>query len=129
MAQVRPQYHFRQTPHGIDAWDVRRLIDRARELPVNKIDPRSLAELHENHWYWHAGAEPTPLSIVEHAQLIDACDLDFPIILDASGRVMDGMHRICKALKEDLATIDAVQFSEDPEPDYTDCDPQSLPYD
>ena len=33
-------------------------------------------------------------------QLIDEADLRYPIILDRAGRVMDGMHRICKPVRE-----------------------------
>src|SRR6266478_5486448 len=32
------------------------------------------------------------------------------IILDNSGRVMDGMHRVCKALLQGIDTVAAVQF-------------------
>ena len=75
------------------------------------------------------GAVPSPLSIVDHVRLIEACDLRYPIILDAQGRVMDGMHRICKALLQDISEIDAVQFLEDPPPAYVNCQPKDLPYD
>jgi hypothetical protein len=55
-------------------------------------------------------------------------DLAFPIILSSDGRVMDGMHRICKALLEDRTEIEAVRFVEDPAPDYIGVDPDDLPY-
>jgi hypothetical protein len=42
---------------------------------------------------------------------------------------MDGMHRVVKALLTGRATIDAVRFTADPEPDYIDVDPNQLPYD
>ena len=74
-------------------------------------------------------AVPSPLSIVNHIRLIQACDLAYPIILDAQGHVMDGMHRVCKALLNDIKEIDAVQFETDPEPDFVNCDPKALPYD
>ena len=72
---------------------------------------------------------PTWKSIVEHIRLIDTADLCFPIILSSEGRVMDGMHRVIKALLASRATIDAVRFTTDPEPDYIDIDPTQLPYD
>jgi hypothetical protein len=61
-------------------------------------------------------------------RLIDEADLAFPIILAADGGVMDGRHRIAKAVREGRATIDAVQFERDPEPDYVGRDPDELPY-
>ncbi len=57
------------------------------------------------------------------------CDLAFPVILSSDGRVMDGMHRICKALLQGLSEIEAVRFQRDPEPDYVGVDPDDLPYD
>ncbi len=70
-----------------------------------------------------------PRAVARHAQLIADTDLRYPIILSANGRVMDGMHRVCKALLENRLTISAVQFVHDPEPDYVDIDLALLPYD
>lgn len=66
--------------------------------------------------------------VVEHARLMQECDLAFPVILSCDGRVMDGMHRICKTLLLGRDTIAAVRFREDPEPDYVNVDPDDLPY-
>lgn len=129
MTRIRAQYHFRRTDDGLIAYDVRRLVRLARHLPVTVIDPTRLAELDENHWYGHQDQVPTPRSIIDHIHLIQASNLAFPIILDQSGRVMDGMHRVCKAILEGIHEIPAVQFAEDPEPDFLDCDPADLPYD
>lgn len=125
-ATLRPQYHFRQSANGLMAWDVRRLIELSTNLPTRMLAIADVAELDENHWYQFD--LPTCRSIVLHAELMDAADLRYPIILDASGRVMDGMHRICKALRDGVETVACVQFGEDPEPDYVGRDPSSLPY-
>ena len=61
-------------------------------------------------------------------RLIDETDLGYPIILASDGSVMDGMHRVAKALLEGQETIGAVKFSQDPEPDYKDVLPDDLPY-
>lgn len=128
MTGIRPQYHLRRTSEGIDAFDVRRLIELSRNLPIRMIDPNALAELDEDHWYFHTQRGPTPRSIVEHLRLILACDIRHPIILDSSGRIMDGMHRICRAVIDGVDRIPAVQFTEDPTPDFVDCRPEDLPY-
>jgi len=125
---IRAQYHFRSTPEGLIAWDVRRLIELSRNLPVQEIELSAIAELDHDHWYAHGGEAPTCRSIAGHCALIQAADLAYPIILDASGRVMDGMHRAAKALIEGRPTLKAVRFTTDPAPDYLDCDPQTLPY-
>src|SRR5207249_5414287 len=69
-----------------------------------------------------AGDIPTCRKVVEHARLIRAVDLSFPIILSADGGVMDGMHRVCRALMDEQKTIRTVRFAKDPEPDYIGVD-------
>ena len=59
---------------------------------------------------------------------MDAADLSFPIILSADGAVMDGRHRVLKALLQDRDHVEAVQFDEDPEPDHVGLGPDDLPY-
>jgi hypothetical protein len=126
---IRAQYHFRNSPEGLLAWDVRRLVRLSRRLPVQAVPLAQIAELDFEHWYGHGEARPTVRSIIEHCQLMLAADLAYPIILDSAGRVMDGMHRVSKALMQGHTHIDAVQFVLDPAPDHTGCDPDSLPYD
>lgn len=48
-------------------------------------------------------------------RLTQQVDLAYPIILGADGRVMDGMHRIARALLDGLPTIRAVQFVVQPD--------------
>ena len=125
---IRPQYYFRQSSKGLKAWDVRRLIDLSRDLPVENVDLNSIAEMDETHWYSHEGGSPTCRSLLQHMQLIDDADLSFPIILDQDGRVMDGMHRVCKAARQGERRILAVRFPTNPEPDFVGRDPDDLPY-
>jgi hypothetical protein len=86
-----------------------------------------IGELDECFWFGHEPA--TCRAIALHSKLIHETDLAYPIIMSARGRVMDGMHRVCKALLEGRPAIDAVQFSNDPEPDHIDADVDALPYD
>ena len=71
---------------------------------------------------------PTPWGIIEHVRLIADSDLSYPIILDQAGRVMDGMHRVCKAVLEGSKEIAVVQFETDPAPDHVACDVKQLRY-
>ena len=125
---IRPQYHFRKTELGLNAWAVERLISLSKDLPIRQVNPGTFEELDSAHWYLERNAVPSPNSIMEHMRLIQSCDLAFPIILDQSGRVMDGMHRVCKAILGGIDSVAAVQFETDPPPDFVDCDPRSLPY-
>lgn len=92
------------------------------------MDLDSIRELDETFWFGDKSDKPTCRAIVEHMRLIEETDLSFPIILSSDGRVMDGMHRVAKALLEGQKTIEAVKFSRDPEPDYEDVQPDDLSY-
>lgn len=124
---MRKQYYFRPSPQGLLAWDVDRLVRLTRDLPPRLVPLGAIRELDED---WAGKDEqPTWRALIGHARLIGDADLAYPIILSANGAVMDGMHRVAKAVLEERDTIEAVQFTEDPEPDYVGRDPDDLPYD
>ena len=87
----------------------------------------SIADVDTDFWFTF-GPTPTVRRIIEHIRLIQEVDLSYPIILGSDGRVMDGMHRIARAMLEGHSTIEAVRFEDDPDPDYRDCSPEDLPY-
>ena len=125
---MRAQYHFRQSPQGLRAWNVHRLVEQSSALPREHIPLSAIRELDEPYWDGDPAKSITCRQIVDHARLIRDCDLSFPVILSSDGRVMDGMHRICKALLEGRSEIEAVRFEQDPEPDYVGVSPDDLPY-
>ena len=89
----------------------------------------ALADIRELGEPWFGSGEaPTWRALVEHVKLMDAADLSFPIILAADGAVMDGMHRVAKALRAGHPDVEAVQFALDPRPDYLNVQPTDLPY-
>ena len=88
---------------------------------------KSIRELDECFW-GNQGLRMTCRQVVDHARLMGECDLAFPIILSSDGRVMDGMHRVCRALLLGRDAIEAVRFRDDPEPDYVGVKPDQLPY-
>jgi hypothetical protein len=126
---LRKQFHFRPSKHGYFAWDVELLIHLSESLPVKKISLEKIRELDEPYWYGDPKKNvPTVRSIFKHVQLMTESDLSFPIILSSDGRVMDGMHRVLKALVNGFNAIDGVQFEIDPKPQHTDVYPEQLDY-
>ena len=126
---MRQQYHLLVTEKGRYVWDVNQLIEYVKELPIIEVPLAEIAELDEAHWHEEGGwKKPIARDIALHAKLIYESDLDYPIILHANGRVIDGMHRCCKALILGHKTIRAVKFAADPEPHYIDPDWVDLPY-
>ena len=123
---MRKQYYFRQSRQGLLAWDVDRLVRLASDLPRKVIPLSAIRELDA---VWFGDNEsPTWRALIDHLRLIDEADLSYPIILSASGAVMDGMHRVAKAVRQGRSDITAVQFDEDPEPDHVGLGPKDLPY-
>lgn len=125
---MRKQYHFRPSLHGFQAWDVDRLVALSADLPCIQIDPATLPELDTTYWFQDGNTPPTCRAVLEHMRLVEAVTFDHPIILAADGGVMDGMHRVLKALLVGRTAIDAVRFERTPKPDYIDVHPAELPY-
>ena len=125
---IRAQYHFRRRPEGLCAWDVRGLIKTSATLPRIWLPLGAIVELDESYWANEKAGFLSCRDVVDHARLMLACDLGFPIILSSDGRVMDGMHRVCRALLEGRSQIEAVQFVHDPAPDFIGVHPDDLPY-
>ena len=125
---MRQQYHFRKSEKGLLAWDVFRLLELAQTLEVFEYPLSKIKELDEPFWYEFGEVTPSCRNVVEHCLLIENANLDYPIILSHEGRVMDGMHRVCRALKNGDTHIKAVQFASYVEPDYIGKHPDELPY-
>ena len=121
---MRKQYHFRPSPAGLRAWDVDRLVSLSKDLVPKLVPVAAFQELDEAYW----GASMTCRQVAGHARLIQEADTTFPVILSSDGRVMDGMHRVLKAVLVGLSHVPAVRFSADPFPDYVGVDPNALPY-
>lgn len=124
---IRQQYHFRESTAGLLAWDVLKLVKLSTDFQVVQVSLSDIQELKEAYWFG-LGEAPTCESIAQHSKLIFEADLSYPIILCPEGRIMDGMHRVCKAYIHGHDTVLAVKFGELPEPDYIGKQPNELPY-
>jgi hypothetical protein len=128
LIDVRKQYHFWPGREGNDAWDVDRLIRLSRGLPIREVPLESIKDVDTDYWFNGSFEAPTVRKVVEHLRLVLGVDPSHPIILGIDGRVMDGMHRIARAILEGHSSIRAVQFEVHPEPDYRNFRPEDLPY-
>ena len=104
-----------------------RLIGLSHALPIIEIDPSTIGEL-DTLYGFNEFQRPTVRAVIEHARLMAEVDLKNPVILGPDGRVMDGMHRIARALLDGRTRIPAVRFEQLPSPDFLDCHPDELPY-
>lgn len=111
-----PEKHSRIIAGKRVVWYTERLWELARDLPVTMVAIAALPELDWDCWFGTAHV-PTIRAVAEHARRIRDADLAYPIILSADGGLMDGGHRLAKALLHGQTEIRAVQFAVDPEPD------------
>ena len=101
---------------GQRAWHIESVWRAARNLPVEQVQIGSIRELDEDCWF--NGRPATVRAVVDHAARMHSADLELPVILASDGQVLDGMHRIAKALLEGRATLPARRLPVDPDPDW-----------
>jgi hypothetical protein len=103
--------HIEQTAwDGNKAYNVIRLIELARNLPVMEIP---LEHINMEHCYRSVELR----EMCGHFMAIENADLSYPIILNEDGGILDGRHRLMKAIILKKKTIKAVRFLETPYPD------------
>jgi len=96
---------------GGHKFSVARLIELSKSLPVMEI-PLD----HLNVYYTYKNMSLR--MFVSHMQAVLDADMSCPIILDEDGEILDGRHRVMKAMLHGDKTIKAVRFDENPTPDW-----------
>ena len=92
-------------------WSVARLIALSKDLPVFEATMASIATD-------YTLTDSADLrDFAAHMRKVQEADLSYPILLAPNGVIMDGRHRLTKAILEGCTTIKAVRFSETPVPD------------
>lgn len=98
---------------GESVWVVTNLIAKAKDLIPFDLP---LAAIYSGAEVW------TPVGsaygIAHHVRRALDVETAHPIILDETGFIMDGWHRVLRALIDGKATIRAVRFDQTPAPDY-----------
>lgn len=118
----QPKFDFGEPFVGLERdgvlylWITRKLWALAVRLPTFEYDVASFECFDKDVWFGSQN-EPTVNRVLEHYKKIESADFKFPIILSHDGKVLDGVHRICKAYLDGRKTVPAVRFEEDPEPD------------
>lgn len=94
-------------------WTVTNLIARAKDLEPFDL-PLAAIYLGTDVW----APESSPYGMAFHMRRALDVNTDFPIILGEDGFIMDGWHRVLRALIDGKPTIKAVRFSKTPAHDY-----------
>lgn len=105
----------RYTDEKGNVWSVTRLIEHSKSLPVFDI-PLAGIFIGANVF----NESKTARAIAEHVKRVNETSLEYPVLLDPDGFIMDGWHRVIKALVEGRETIKAVRFESLPCCDFTE---------
>lgn len=89
------------------------LIEASKKLPIIKFD--IVDALLDEILRWKLVNFHDYLT---HFRRVMGADLSHPIIIRSDGMVMDGRHRIIKAIYSGLKTLPARKFEVDPQPDF-----------
>ncbi|WP_089548838.1 hypothetical protein [Paenibacillus sp. SSG-1] len=94
-------------------WDVEKLWELSKDLPVHTIKIDSIKELDQDCWFKDSRRTPIPTirNVALHCQRIVNANMEYPILLCSDGQLIDGGHRIAKALMDDKSEIDAVYIT------------------
>ena len=120
--------HIHQTNRGgvVRTYSMPYLWEKAKNLPVSEMEPTDVPEFEflmdcDAAAIW--GKRPDVGRAFEfkmsdfrhHAKRVMEADLEYPVILNPEGGMMDGIHRLMKALILG-EKVKVVQFDEWPEP-------------
>lgn len=98
-------------------WRASTLWKLAETMPVEDV-PLDSFDWTNGNFQFNPPTQPIYWrDIGDQARRIINADLKYPIILDARGNIMDGMHRVLKCYVFGVPSIKAVRFTETPPPD------------
>ncbi|MHA1832456.1 MAG: hypothetical protein ACTSV7_00575 [Candidatus Baldrarchaeia archaeon] len=94
---------------GNHEWHVTRLFELSKNLDAFDI-PLKHINMHNTY------ESLTLRELAGHIVAVNEASLEYPIILSEDGEIMDGRHRLIKAIISEKETIKAVRFCENPAP-------------
>jgi hypothetical protein len=98
---------------GESVWVVTNLIAKAKDLIPFDLP---LSAIYSGSQVW--APVGSAYGIAHHVRRALDVDTSHPIILCQEGFIMDGWHRVLRALIDNVPTIKAVRFEQTPAPDY-----------
>ena len=97
----------------VGVWTVPRLAEMARDLVPFDL-PLCCVDIGCKVYTLDGSAK----ALAYHMKRCADVDMSLPVIMDEEGYIMDGWHRVIRALVEGLDTIKAVRFEKTPPADY-----------
>ena len=89
-------------------YNVHAAIFAARDLPVQEMP------LDQVYTAYCSPAEDTLRDFVAHCRMVNDADLAFPVLMNENGALIDGKHRLAKAMMLGEKTLKFRRFDTDP---------------
>jgi len=102
---------------GKKHWDMSTIIGATKNLPVYDLQ---LSAIDLSTYPW--GDNGYISDFLFQMKRVQEADLSFPIVQNPNGFIIDGWHRVCKAILNGQTTIKAVRLVVMPEPDMVEKD-------
>ncbi len=99
-----------------DRWSAKYLYEKVKEhkLVAEKV---KLRHLDLSHLPWQGGSIQNMDCFLYHAVRVQNCDTSIPVIMRQDGQIIDGWHRVAKAVIEGKKEILAYRFERYIEPE------------
>lgn len=94
-----------------ELWDVATLWEASEGLPVADVPLAEIPEATDPEWWVSHCRDPSHPLVAPEMERVLTADPAYPIILHPEGWVMDGNHRVARALLDGRDTIPAVRFT------------------
>ena len=94
--------------NGKSVWQIEDLWNAVEGMPVHHMPVELFVEQLQGTCWTQGDETVTPNWVLSHTRRILGADLEYPMIIDSEGIILDGIHRLCKAVIEGRETV-AVQ--------------------
>jgi len=120
MGELLDGQTYSTTSDGIRKyWLVDELWENAKELPVEYMPVEALVG-QLNGTCWTDGDEDvTPQWVLGHTRRILKADLNYPILINSENMILDGIHRLCKAVIEGKVEVAVQRIDPLPTPTFS----------
>lgn len=99
-----------------NSWSAKYLYDKVKELGL-EVEKIKLRHLDLSSLPWQDGVIQNMDCFVYHAVRVQNCDSSIPIIMRQDGFIVDGWHRVAKAILEGKEEISVYRFESYLEPE------------
>lgn len=110
---------YSETSKGVRRyWKIEDLWRLAKGRPIEHLPVEMLVDQLEGTCWTEGDEDVTPQWVLGHTRRILGAEMEYPILLNEDNIIVDGIHRLCKAVLEGKETISVQRLQQLPEPTF-----------